>query len=163
MEGHVAKAKPNNNAAADPYVECFTRFKGTLPEVITPSELHILNSALSYLFAPLREVHPLYQKSETKDRRHAIRVALSFYCRFIQLFQNPLEEELDVPILHLNDALGGLDDNLVLPILQTIPRKGRSKSSDVHNALKGLVLPLLHTFVKIDFRRRMHTRHWPNG
>jgi hypothetical protein len=132
---HVAKAKPKS----DPYVEFFTRFKGTLPEVITPSELQILNSALSYLFASLREIRPLYQKAEAKDRRHAIRVALSFYCRFIQLFQKPLEEELDVPILHLNDALGGLDDNLVLPILQTIPRKGRSRSSDVHNALKGLV------------------------
>jgi hypothetical protein len=122
-----------------PYVEFFTRFEGTLPEVITSSELQALNSALGFLFAALREVRPLYQKAEAKDRRHAIRVALSVYCRFIQLFQKPLEEGLDVPILHLNDALGGLDDNSVSPILQIIPKKGRSKSSDAHNALKGLV------------------------
>ena len=126
-------------SSAHAYVEFFTRFQGTLPEVITPSELQILNSALSSLFAPLREIRQLYWKPEAKDRRHAIRVALSFYCRFIQLFQEPLEERLDVPILHLNDALGGLDNNLVSPILQPIPRQGRSKSSDVHNALKGLV------------------------
>jgi hypothetical protein len=131
---HVAK-----EPKSDVYVEFFTRCKGTLPEVITPSELEILNSALSSLFAPLREIRQLYQKPEAKDRRLAICVALSFYCRFIQLFQKPQEEGLDVPVLHLIDALAGLNDNSVSPILQTIPKKGRSKSSDIHNALKGLV------------------------
>jgi hypothetical protein len=143
---HVAK-----DPKSDP-VEFFSRHEGTLPEVITSSELQILNSALSSLFAPLREIRPRYQEAEAKDRRHAIRVALSFYCRFIQLFQKPLEEELDVPILHLNDALGGLDDNLVSPILQPIPKKGRSESSDVHNALKGLVAATVTYLCENRFR-----------
>jgi hypothetical protein len=134
--------------AAD--VEFFTRFKGALPEVITSSELQILNSALSFLFASLREVRQLYQKPEA-DRRHAIRVALAFYCRFIQLFQKPLEEGLDIPILHLNDALGGLDNNLVSPILQAFPKIGRSKSSDAHNALKGLVAATATYLCENDF------------
>ena len=127
---------------SNPYVEFFTHRKGTLPEDITSSELQILNEALSSLFAALRESRPLYEKAEVEDRRRAICVALAFYCRFIQLFKKPLEEGLDVPILHLIDALAGLNDNLVSsPILQPIPKPkgGRSKSSDVHNALKGLV------------------------
>jgi hypothetical protein len=125
---------------SDP-VEFFNRRKDSLPEVITSSELQILNSALSSLFAALREIRPLYQEAEIKERRLAICVALSFYCRFIQLFRKPLEEELDVPILHLNDALRGLNDGRETPILQPIPKPkgGRSESSDVHNALKGIV------------------------
>jgi hypothetical protein len=139
---------------SDAYVEFFTRRKGTLPEEITSSELQILNSALKSLFAPLREIRPRYQEAEAKDRRLAIRLALSFYCRFIQLFQKPLEEGLDVPILHLNDALGGLDDNLVLPILQPIPKLkgGRSESSDAHKALKGLVAATVTYLCENGFR-----------
>ena len=140
---------------SDAYVEFFTRRKGTLPEEITSSELQILNEALSSLFAALRESRPLYEKAEVEDRRRAICVALAFYCRFIQLFKKPLEEGLDVPILHLIDALAGLNDNLVSsPILQPIPKPkgGRSKSSDVHNALKGLVAATVIFLCENGFR-----------
>jgi hypothetical protein len=136
----------------DPYIEFFTRHKDTLAEVITPSELQILNSALRSLFASLREIRPLYQNADAEDRRRAICVALIFYCRFIQLFRKPLEERLDVPILHLIDALAGLNDNLVLPILQSIPKEGRSKSSGVHNALKGLVAATVTYLCENRFR-----------
>ena len=139
---------------SNPYVEFFTHRKGTLPEDITSSELQILNEALSSLFAALRESRPLYEKAEVEDRRRAICVALAFYCRFIQLFQKPLDEGLDVPILHLTDALLGLNDNLVSPILQPIPKPkgGRSKSSDVHNALKGLVAATVIFLCENGFR-----------
>lgn len=137
----------------DPGIEFFTLHKGTLQEDITSSELKKLKSALKFLFASLREIRPLYQNAEAKDRRRAICVALSFYCRFIQLFQKPLEEGLDVPILHLTDALGGLDDNLVSPILQAVPKEGRSKSSDVHNALKGLVAATVTYLCENGFRK----------
>jgi hypothetical protein len=140
-------------AKSDPEIEFFAHNEGTLPEVITSSELQILNSALRSLFAPLREIRPLYQNAETiEDRRRAICVALAFYCRFIQLFRKPLEEGLYVPILHLNDALVALNDNLVLPILQPIPKKGRSESSDVHNALKGLVAATVTYLCENGFR-----------
>ena len=137
----------------DPGIEFFTRHKGTLQEDITSSELEILKSALKYLFAVLREIRPLYQNAEVKERRRAICNALAFYCRFIQLFKKPLEEGLDVPILHLNDALVGLNDNLVLPILQPIPKKGRSESSEVHNALKGLVAATVIYLCENGFRK----------
>jgi hypothetical protein len=138
---------------SDADVKFFTRHKGTLPEEITPSELQILNSALSSLFAALREIRSLYQNAETiEDRRRAICVALAFYCRFIQLFQKPLEEGLYVPILHLNDSLAGLNDNLVSPILQPIRKKGRSESSEVHNALKGLVAATVIFLCENGFR-----------
>jgi hypothetical protein len=147
---------------SDPDIEFFTRHQGTPQEDITSSELQILNSALRSLFAALREIRPLYQKAEATERRLAICVALAFYCRFIQLFQKPLDEGLDVPILHLTDALLGLNDNLVSPILQPIPKEGRSKSSDAHDALKGLAAPS-HIFVKMVSRRRLHTRCLLNG
>ena len=137
---------------SNPYVEFFTHRKGTLPEDITSSELQILNEALSSLFAALRESRPLYEKAEVEDRRRAICVALAFYCRFIQLFKKPLEEGLDVPILHLNDALAALNDNSVLPILQPIPKKGRSESSDAHKALKGLVAATVTYLCENGFR-----------
>jgi hypothetical protein len=181
--------------------EFFNRSKGTLPEVITPSELEKLNSALISLFAPLRKMRSLYQQpplrelsvyydqmqigrievakdgtavaldandkrlgqfptpkaaytafdkpvdfleikksieAEREDRRLAICVALNFYCRFIQLFQKPLAEELDVPILHLIDALAGLNRNSVASILKPTRARGNPPSSDAHRALKGL-------------------------
>jgi hypothetical protein len=137
---HFCSSEPKIDDTKNDPCEFFTRFKGTLPEVITPSELQTLNSALGALFAPLREIRPMYQSAEAKDRRLNICVALSFYIRFIQLFQKPLEEGLDVPIIHLNDALIALNNNLVLPILKPIRKKtgGRSESSNVHKALKGL-------------------------
>jgi hypothetical protein len=107
---------------------------------------------LSSLFAALREIRPRYQEAEAKDRRLTVCIALSFYCRFIQLFQKPLEEGLDVPIIHLTDALAALNDNLVLPILQPIPKKGRSESSDVHNALRGLVAATVTYLCENGFR-----------
>jgi hypothetical protein len=116
----------------------FEQSKGTLPEVIAASDPQKLNSALSLLFASLSEVRQHYQNAQAEDRRLAICVALSFCCRFIQLFQKPLAEELDVPILHLIDALGGLNHNSVGLILQPTRVEGRPPSSNVHKALKGL-------------------------
>jgi hypothetical protein len=137
--GHFCSSKSKVNHTKDdpnpPHVEFFTRFKGTLPEVITQSDLEILNSALSFLFARLREARR--RSYQTEGGRPAAFAALGVYWMFIALFQKPLAGSLQLPIIHLMDALVGLDNNLVLPIVKPIRRRGRSRSSHAYAALKG--------------------------
>jgi hypothetical protein len=130
------KSSKSKDDQRPPHVEFFTRFKGTLPEVITTqSDLEKLNSALSFLFARLREArHRSYQ---TEGGRPAAFMFLGVYFMFIALFQKPLAESLQLPIVHLMDALVGLDNNLVSPIVKPIRRRGRSPSSHAYAALKG--------------------------
>jgi hypothetical protein len=115
----------------------FERFNGTLPEVITQSNLPTLNAALFLLFARLREVRRLYH--ETENDRLAICMALGAYYRFIDLFQKPLAECLHTPIVDLISALEGLENNSVSPIVQPIRHRGRSHSSSARETLRGLV------------------------
>jgi hypothetical protein len=130
------KSSKSKDDQHPPHVEFFTRFKGTLPEVIiTQSDLKKLNSALRFLFARLREARR--RSYQTEGGRPAAFAALGVYWMFIALFQKPLAESLQLPILHLMDALVGLDNNLVLPIVKPIRRRGRSPSSHAYAALKG--------------------------
>jgi len=134
-----SKSKANDtNNQLPPHVEFFARFKGTLPEVITQSDLERLNSALSFLFAGLREASRQFYQ-ETDDGRSAAFTALGFCWKFIALFDRPLAEHLQVPIVHLMDALVGLENNSVSQIVKPTPRRGRSPSSHKHAALKGHV------------------------
>jgi hypothetical protein len=129
------KSSKSKDDPHSPHVEFFTRSKGTLPEVITQSNLEILNSALSFLFARLREARR--QSYQTEGGRPAAFAALGVYWMFIALFEKPLAESLQLTIVHLMDALVGLDNNLVLPIVKPIRRRGRSPSSHAYAALKG--------------------------
>jgi hypothetical protein len=132
-----SKADDTNNQLS-PHVEFFTRFKGTFPEVITQSDLGRLNWALSFLFAGLREASRQFYQ-ETDDGRSAAFTALGGCWQFIALFDRPLAESLHVPIVHLMDALVGLENNLVLQIVKPTPRRGRSPSSHKHATLRGHV------------------------
>lgn len=129
------KSSKSKDDPHPPHVEFFIRFKGTLPEVVTQSNLEILNSALSFLFTRLREARR--QSYQTEGGRPAAFEALAVCWMFIALFEKPLAESLQLPILHLMDALVGLDNNLVLPIVKPIRHRGRSPSSHAYAALKG--------------------------
>jgi hypothetical protein len=111
---------------------------GTLPETVTADDLEILNAGLNRLFADLRRAHQFFQDGEGNGRGGAA-TALAALQRFITLFRAPLAEGLQVPILDLLQALVALENNNVLPVLKPVRRRGRAKSSDAYEALKGCV------------------------
>ncbi len=56
---------------------------------------------------------------------------------FLRLFREPLAENLEVPLLRLQDALAGLYENNVQPMLRQARRRGRAKESDAYQVLMG--------------------------
>ena len=73
--------------------------------------------------------------------------------RFIQLFEKPLSEHLEVPSLRLQDALAGLYENNVAPMLKPVSRRGRSVSSDLRAALVGRVAATIKRLQEAGFER----------
>jgi hypothetical protein len=112
------------------------RAKGTLPEIITEADLETLNSGLRFLFARLREARRQFE-SEGDDGRAGAFTALAATWMFITLFKEPFAEDLQVPVLHLQQALALLQENVVLPILKPTRKSGSAVSSYVRTAVKG--------------------------
>jgi hypothetical protein len=119
-----------------PYLKFLNQTKGTLPEILGETHLKTLNLALGVLFTHLREARRQFEQ-EGDDGRSAAFTALGAYWMFIVLFDGPLAESLQIPILRLQEALPALDKNLVLPIVKPIRRRGRAPSSDARATLKG--------------------------
>jgi hypothetical protein len=119
-----------------PHVKFADRNKGTLPESITEVDLETLNTALRFLFARLREARRQFE-SEGDDGRAGAFTALAATWMFITLFKEPFAEDLQVPVLHLQQALALLEKNVVLPILKPTRKSGSAVSSYVRAAVKG--------------------------
>jgi hypothetical protein len=119
-----------------PFVEFLNRYQPTLPEIICRANLVVLNGALQFLFAHLREARRLFDEEGDAGRLGAF-TALGALVHFVLLFEKPNSETLHTPILRLQDALRSLDKNSVLPILAPTRRRGRGESSEAHLALKG--------------------------
>jgi len=117
-------------------IEFTQQAKGTLKEIISANDLPKLNHALSILFADLRHASSHFRDRGDNGRLGAA-VALGAVWRFVVLFEQPLAECLHLPLLKLQNALVGLENNQVEPIIRPVPRKGRSSSSDARAALKG--------------------------
>jgi hypothetical protein len=132
----VETEPPAEDSGTIAAIEFIDRMKGSLPEALTERDLETLNAALRFFFADLRAAWELFQASEDHGRAGAIK-ALAATWRFIALFQQPLSENLQLPILRLQDALAALDDNNISPMLIPVPRTGRAASSGTRAALKG--------------------------
>jgi hypothetical protein len=78
---------------------------------------------------------------------------LAAYWMFIAVFQPALAENLQVPILVLQDALAGLNKNAVAPILKPMPRHGRSPSSVAHATMRGHAAATVKILMEIGFAR----------
>src|SRR5262249_2708142 len=74
--------------------------------------------------------------------------------RFLPLFRTALSEDLQVPILHLMDALAGLEQNRVEPILKPVRRRGRAPSSEAYLHLKGYATATVERLVRIGLARQ---------
>jgi hypothetical protein len=132
------------------------RMRGSLPETITSHHLEILNAGLRFFFTDLRSALAEFGDNQ----RHGAVIALGALMRFIALFEGPIAERLDVPVLALRGALFGLDDKIVEPLLRPVAGPGRSRSSIAREALKGQVAAtvqrLLQTGVAVvDARERV--------
>jgi hypothetical protein len=114
------------------------QMRGTLPESISSDDLANLNRALEFLFADLRRAAQSFYEAGDGGRYGAV-IAVGAMARFIQLFEKPLREHLEVPSVRLQDALAGLHVNNVAPMLKPVSRPGRAVSSDSRAALMGRV------------------------
>jgi hypothetical protein len=121
---------------SSPAIDFLKQAQGKLPEAISPSDLPTVNFALEILFADLRGASKLFNANADNGQLGAA-IALGAVWRFIALFEKPLGEGLHVPFLRLQDALGGLQNNNVAPLLKPVPRSGRAGSSDARSALMG--------------------------
>ena len=119
-----------------PHLVFSGRYKGTLPEIISKSDLETLNLGLGFFFTLLRKARRLYLEEGDSGRAAAF-TALGAVWQFIALFKLPHAEHLQVPILQLQNALVALEQNNVLPIKKPIARRGRAASSHVYATMKG--------------------------
>jgi hypothetical protein len=117
-------------------IEFLDRMKGTLPELITTSDLETLNTGLRFLFSGLRRAFGLRQ---SKDHgRAGVRESLVAIWRFIALFKQPFSESLYVPLIVLESDLDALDRGTVAPMLRrAVRRSGRASSTQVRAGLRG--------------------------
>jgi hypothetical protein len=125
---------------------------GSLPDKISERDLEVLNQGLRDLFALMRRARRQYE-DERDNGRAAAFTALAAFWRFLALFESPASEQLHVPILKLQDALASLDNNLVLSLVQPIPRRGRALSSQAHLSLKGLAAGTVKRLTNAGLRR----------
>jgi hypothetical protein len=144
-----------------PFLEFWKRTKGSLPETIGEVDLSTLNSALGVLFARLRYARGQFENEGDNGRGSAF-TALGAFHMFITLFRIPLEEALHIPIVRLQDALAGLEQNRREPILKPIPRSGRAPSSGAYASLKGHAAATVQLLVQVgltldDARREVAT------
>lgn len=135
------RSRPENGAAAPKYektlhAQFFDQYEGTLPETVDETHLDTLNSALTFVFALLREAKRQFHEEGDAGRLAAF-TAVGALSQFAALFEKPHLETFDAPITTLMTALAALDCNSVLPIVRPTPRSGRAPSSHAHLALKG--------------------------
>jgi hypothetical protein len=130
------------------FLDFLYRSQGSLPEVIGESDLETLNAALAFLFAHLREAQRQFRTGDDYGRSSA-HTALGGIWQFVALFDRPLAENLQVPILHLSDALVSLDNNHVEPVVKPTARTGRARSSHKHLAIQGAAAGTVSRLTKV--------------
>lgn len=134
------------------HLEFLNRYQGTLPEIIGKANLAILNAALGFLFAHLREARRQFEQEGDAGRAGAF-TALGALWQFVALFERPNAETLQIPVLRLLDALVSLDNNSVSPIVEPTRRRGRGGSSHAHLALKGSAAGTVRRLVAAGLNR----------
>jgi hypothetical protein len=138
------------SAPDDPlFLAFWKQANGTLPETIGEADLSTLNSALGFLFGRLRQVRVDFERIGDNGRWGAF-CALGAFHSFITLFKNPLEEDLHVPIVRLQDALVGLEQGRREAILKPVRRRGRAPSSHAYASMKGYAAATVQLLQQAD-------------
>jgi hypothetical protein len=142
-----------NRAPDDPpFLKFWKRANGTLPVKIKEADLKRLNSALGFLFDRLRQARERFEKAGD-DGRHGAISALGACWSFIMLFRKPLEEDLHVPIMRLQDALVGLEQGRREPMLEPVRRRGRAPSGQAYAGMKGYAAATVQLLLQADLAR----------
>src|SRR5262249_39104341 len=94
------------------------------------------NTAFDFLYGGLRDAKKLFEAGDNAGRDGAIH-SLEVLLKFLSQFQPVLDEGLNAPLAALFNALLSLDDGSVLPILKSVPVRGRSRGSAFRDSLKG--------------------------
>jgi hypothetical protein len=134
------------------FLEFLGRYRHTLPEIIGQADLIVLNAALGFLFAHLREARRQFVEEGDAGRLGAF-TALGALVQFILLFKRSKSEPLHTPFVRLQAALVALEKNTVLPIVAPTRRRGRGESSEIHAALKGRVAGTIRRLVSLGVRQ----------
>jgi hypothetical protein len=158
MKPQATVKRPSRNTATTaiddqplPHLD-FQNLKGTLPEIIRPSDLDTLNLALRYLFDFLREAKRQFEVEEDAGRSAAF-YALAAFWMFIVAFERGSSERLERPIVHLQDALVGLNEGRVSPIVKPNRRAGRAPSSHTQATLRGYAVATVKFVMDIGLSR----------
>ena len=69
------------------------------------------------------------------------------------LFRKPLEEDLHVPIMRLQDALVGLEQGRREPMLEPVRRRGRAPSGQAYAGMKGYAAATVQLLLQADLAR----------
>ena len=93
-----------------------------------------------------------FTKKTTAAVRQRFMLSRLFWM-FVAAFRPALMDNLQVPILTLQDALAGLNNNAVAPILEPVPRRGRSPSNVLHAVMRGHAAATVTKLMEIGFGR----------
>ena len=96
---------------------CASQHEGNGPIRATPDAVAIDNPSVE---RPPSFASRLYQNGDNPRKGAAI--ALEGIWRSLMVFEKPLAELLHLPFLHLQDALVGLDQGTVAPLVRPVPR-----------------------------------------
>ena len=99
-------------------------------------DIAALNAEFDFLYRGLRDAKKLFEAGDNAGREGAVH-SLEILLKFLSRFQPVLDERLNAPVVALFNALLSLDDGCVLPILKSVPPRGRSRASGVRDSLKG--------------------------
>jgi hypothetical protein len=136
-----------------PRDQFFEQYRGTLPEIVGEKDLKVLNSALGFLFAGLREARQQFDQTGEGDRQGPF-TALGALWKFAALFKRPDAERLNAPTINLMNALVALDENRVLPVVNPSPRRGRSPSDHGYQSLTAHAVRAVERLVHFGVKQQ---------
>jgi hypothetical protein len=106
-------------------------------------QLAAIKNAFNKLYAGLVNAKQLFESGHNNGREGAI-LALESVLKFLETSTVVQLYALHAPLAVLFDALMNLDDGVVRPILQTVPRSGRGSASAMRESIKGVVAFTVH-------------------
>jgi hypothetical protein len=101
-------------------------------------QIEATNDAFNFLYDGLREAKLRFETGNDGGRDGVVH-ALETMLKFLYLYEPVQSGGLQAPLAMLFNALMNLDDGAVHPMLQKVPRRGRTRASAGRESLIGTV------------------------